>query len=79
MPTAAFKRALRSSRLTFSMTEEQAANAVGVSVHTWRSYERRNGRSPTLVRLIRIVEVFGPAPIDALLRPLGFSCRKHEE
>lgn len=77
MPITAFRRALRKARLARSMTEQEIAAAVGVSVRSWQSYEAAGGRSPPLARLASITCTLGPGPINALLEGTGYLCEQH--
>jgi transcriptional regulator with XRE-family HTH domain len=77
MPLSSFRQSLRDARRAKNWTEAQAAEAVGVSISAWRSYERQNGRAPPLARLGAITRALGPGPVNALLAESGHVCERH--
>lgn len=69
-----FARAIGTERRAKKLTQEQAANAVGVSVHSWRAYER-GATTPPLEVVHAMTRVLGARVLTALVRDLDMICR----
>lgn len=77
MSITGFRRALRSARQSKGWTAKQAAEAIGLPVDTYKSYERQSGRVPPIDLTKAIVDALGPEPINALLEGSGHVCQRN--
>jgi transcriptional regulator with XRE-family HTH domain len=76
MSITSFRLALRKARTAKGLTIEQTADVLRIPPNTYKSWERRGGRTPSIEMVEPITRTLGVDPVNALLGSTGLICQQ---